>query len=184
MKKQTFDPQSLIPEFDDFLYRKGVNFQAIVIGSGAMSVMGLVKRHTIDIDVLKPKIPDQILKLAQEFRLKKNSIGVYLIEEWINNGPDKLLLNLPKDFSTRTQPLFKGKALNLFTLGRPDLLKDKLWGFCDLREQDKEIIYRLKPTKKELLLAAGWVKKQEAHPYWPTHVHSKVQELLKGLGYE
>ena len=31
--------------------------------------------------------------------------------------------------------LFDPKKLFTFvTLGRPDLLKDKLWGFCDLRE--------------------------------------------------
>lgn len=64
------------------------------------------------------------------------------------------------------------KALTLVTLGRPDLLKDKLWGFCDLREQDKSALLALKPSHDELFEAAEWVKDQEAHPSWPDHVDS------------
>ena len=146
--------------------------------------MGFLQRQTVDIDVLYPKIPDKVLKLADDFRIQKAKQDIYLIENWINNGPDKLLLNLPKDWSSRTQPFFKGKSLDLLTLGRPDLLKDKLWGFCDLREQDKPVIFALKPSQGELFEAAQWVKNQEAHPSWPDHVDSKIKELSRGLGYE
>ena len=71
----------------------------------------------------------------------------------------------------------------MVTLGRSDLLKDKLWGFCDLREQDKLAILALKPSSTQLLSAADWVKEQEAHPAWPDHVNSKIKELFKELGY-
>ena len=77
-----------------------------------------------------------------------------------------------------------GKALTFVTLGRPDLLKDKLWGFCDLREQDRSVILALKPSCNELLETAKWEKGQEAHPSWPDHVDSRVKELFKDLGYE
>ena len=184
MKKNLFDPKKLLPEFDNFLHKKGVKFEAVVIGSGALTIMGFLQRKTVDIDVLDPKIPEKIMQLAEEFRIQKEREGSYLIKNWINNGPDKLLLNLPKNWSSRTQPFFNGKALTFVTLGRPELLKDKLWGFCDLREQDRSVILALKPSRSELLEASKWVKDQEAHPSWPDHVDSKVKELFKGLGYE
>lgn len=184
MRQRTFDPKKLLPEFDNFLHQKRVKFKAVVIGSGALTIKGLLQRQTVDIDVLDPKIPDQILKLADEFRSQQEKQGVFLIENWINNGPAKLLLNLPTDWSSRTQLFFKGKALTLVTLGRLDLLKDKLWGFCDLREQDRPVLLALKPSQNELIEAAEWVKVQEAHPSWPDHVDFKVKELSKGLGYE
>ena len=184
MRKNLFEPQKLLPEFDHFLHQKGIKFEAVVIGSGALTIMGFLQKQTVDIDVLDPKIPDKVLKLAEEFRVQKEKEGIYLIENWINNGPEKLLLNLPGNWSSRTQAFFRGKALTFVTLGRSDLLKDKLWGFCDLREQDKSVIIALKPSRSELLEAAKWVKAQEAHPSWPDHVHTKLKELYGELGYE
>ena len=174
MEENLFDPKKILLEFDNFLHQKDVRFEAVVIGSGALTIMGFLQRQTVDIDVLDPKIPDKILKLAEEFRVKN----------WINNGPDKLLLNLPKNWSSRTRLFFNGKALTFFTLGRTDLLKNKLWGFCDLREQDKSALLALKPSRSELQEAGKWVKDQEAHPSWPDHVDSKIKELYGELDYE
>lgn len=184
MEQKLFDPEKLLPEFDHFLHQKGVKFEAVVIGSSALTVIGILQRQTVDIDILDPKIPNQILHLAEEFRIQKAKEGVYLIKNWINNGPDKLSLNLPKGWLSRTQTFFSGKALTFVTLGRSDLLKDKLWGFCDLREQDKIAILALKPSHTELLEAADWVKNQEAHPSWSDHVILQVKKLLKDLNYE
>ena len=182
--KHTFNPKKLLPDFDRFLYQKGVKFEAVVIGSSALTIIGFIQRQTVDIDILDPKIPNEILKLADEFRMNMEKKQIYLIEDWINNGPDKLKENLPKNWKNRTQPFFNGKAITFVTLGRPDLLKDKLWGFCDLREQDRNVILALKPSKNELLEASKWVKDQEANVNWPSHVHSRVLEVFKDLNYE
>ena len=72
--------------------------------------MNFTQRHTVDIDVLDPKIPNRIAELAEEFRAQKAKQDVYLIKNWINNGPIALLSNLPQDWSKRTQLLFKGKS--------------------------------------------------------------------------
>ena len=32
MKKNLFDSKKLLPEFDNFLHKKGVRFEAVVIG--------------------------------------------------------------------------------------------------------------------------------------------------------
>ena len=182
--KDKFNPKELLPKFDQFLHQRNVKFEAVVIGSSALTIIGFIQRQTIDIDVLDPKIPDKILKLADEFRTLLKKEGIYLIESWINNGPDKLKKNLPKNWNMRTQLFFSGKAIKFFTLGKSDLLKDKLWGFCDLREQDRSVILALKPSKNELLEASQWVQDQEAHIKWPAHVHSRVMELFRDLDYE
>lgn len=184
MKKNLFDPKKLLPEFDNFLYQREVEFEAVVIGSGALTIMGFLQRQTVDIDVLDPKIPEKIMQLAEEFRVQKEKEEIYLIKNWINNGPDKLVLNLPKNWSSRTQLFFKGKVLTFMTLGRSDLLKDKLWGFCDLRDQDRSVILALKPSRNELFESSKWVKEQEVHPSWLSHVDSKVKEICGDLGYE
>ena len=105
MKKNLFDPKKLLPEFDNFLHQKGVKFEAVVIGSRALTIMGFLQRQTVDIDVLDPKIPEKIIQLAEKFRVQKAKEGIYLIKNWINNGPDKLLLNLPKNWSSRDSTL-------------------------------------------------------------------------------
>ena len=179
-----FNPKILLPKFDQFLHQKGVNFEAVVIGSSALTIIGFTQRHTIDIDILYPEIPDEIIKLANEFRIQIKQEGIYLIDSWINNGPEKLKENLPQYWQARTQPFFNGKAITFTTLGRPDLLKDKLWGFCDLREQDKSVILALKPSKNELLEASQWVQNQEANINWPEHVNARVTELFKDLNYD
>ena len=146
--KGKFNPKELLVKFDQFLHQKGVTFSAVVIGSSAVTILGFTQRQTIDIDVLDPKIPDEILKLADEFRIQMEQEGIYLIDHWINNGPDKLKDNLPPNWQNRTKSFFNGKAITFVTLGRSDLLKDKLWGFCDLREQDRSVILSLKPAKE------------------------------------
>ena len=88
MKKGLFDPKKLLSEFDNFLHKKGVKFEAVVIGSEALTIMGFLQRQTVDIDILDPKIPEKIIRMAEEFRSQKEREGVYLIKNWINNGPE------------------------------------------------------------------------------------------------
>ena len=63
MGRQTFDPRKLLPEFDNFLHQKGVKFKTVIIGSGALTIMGFIQRHTVDIDCLKLLSGSKIKKL-------------------------------------------------------------------------------------------------------------------------
>ncbi len=179
-----FVPEEILQQFDDFLAKKKVTYTAILIGSGAMNILGILKSVTTDFDVLDPKIPEKILNLAEEFRIQMEAKGVKLNPNWINNGPASLLNHLPVDWMKRITPLYKGRSITFSTLGRPEILMDKLWGYCDLRNADREVILNLKPTKKELETASDWLKKQEANPGWPSHVDEKVNELQKELQNE
>ncbi len=84
--RNTFNPKELLVKFDQFLYQKGVTFSAVVIGSSALTIIGSIQRQTIDIDILDPKIPNEILKLADEFCTQMEQEGIYLIDHWINKG--------------------------------------------------------------------------------------------------
>jgi len=182
--KIRFNSDAILKEFDEFLAGKKKTFKAVMTGSGAMNMLGLLDRPTVDLDILNPKIPREILELAEEFRQKMVAQGKPLEPNWFNDATSAFLEHFPKDWAKRTQPLFKGKALDLSTLGRGDLLKDKLWGYCDARSHDKTALLNLKPTKEELLQASDWVKKaRPKEPLWPGLVEDKVEELLKVLGY-
>lgn len=182
MRTHLFHPKNILPRFDEYLHTHGARFEAIVIGAGALAVLGVITRQTHDFDVLSPTIPDEILKLAREFREQMKAQGVSLDDNWINNGPVSVGKILPKDWPSRVRPLFKGKALTLTTLGQIDFLRTKIDALCQ-RGTDFEDIVLMKPTKEELLLASEWVKQQDGNPGWPSWVDGQIQKLSEELGY-
>jgi hypothetical protein len=172
----------ILPKFDAFLNSEGLQFEAVVIGASALTLLGIISRETVDCDVLTPNIPPEISKAAKDFLLTPEAQESRLLDGWLNNGPSSLLKNLPSDWNTRTQIVFEGKSLKLHTLGRIDLLKTKLFAYCD-RARDLEDCIAMKPTNLELDQAIAWVKNQDANPNWPTHVEGMFQALKKALGY-
>lgn len=172
-------PIDLIKSFDLILYQRNMSFEAVAIGGTALNLLGIVSRETKDCDILVPKIPEPILKAAKEFSESQNN----LIPEWVNNGPESLRKNLPPGWELRLQPLFKGKAVTLQTLSRTDLLKIKLYAYCD-RDTDFDDCIALKPTPKELSEALMWVQHQDGNTNWPEHVSKNFSKLAKRLGYE
>lgn len=168
-------------QFDVFLNKKGLSFEAVVIGAAALVVMDIISRETIDVDCLEPEIPEEILKAAAEFRNIHPEHK--LPEKWINNGPHSLLRDLSKDWRTRIRIIFKGKALVLSTLGRADLLKTKLFAYCD-RDDDLMDCLAMKPTSAELDRCYEWVAARDGNPMWPEHVRKYFDLLKKRLGHD
>jgi hypothetical protein len=172
-------PTEIVPAFDAFLNLRNLKFEAVVIGGAALSLLGVIIRETRDCDILSPEIPKEILEASKDFAKSVSGVDT----NWLNNGPSSLLKTLPKDWNTRTQSIFQGGNLRLFTLGRPDLLKTKLFAFCD-RDIDLEDCIRLAPSKEELVSSIAWVKDQDANPKWPERVDIVLQNLATRLGYE
>lgn len=173
-------PKSLIPQFDDFLGHKNITFEAVAVGGTALALLGIITRETRDCDILSPEIPAEVAQAAAEFADIQDEFE--LRTDWLNNGPASLIKSLPKDWSTRTQIIFEGKNLKLFTLGRTDLLKTKLFALCD-RDIDLGDCLLMKPTENELRDAMPWVKAQDAHPKWPERVDVVFENLKRRLGY-
>ena len=169
-----------LKQFDEFLFQRGESFSAVVIGGAALNVMSIIQRETIDVDCLEPAIPETILVAASEFRKSFPQFG--LIEKWINNGPESLLKELEAGWRSRTVEIYRGKALHFSSLGRLDLIKTKLFAYCD-RDTDLQDCIALKPTEAELNDCIAWVSYRDANPMWPKNVKIHFERLRKHLGY-
>jgi len=178
------NPSIIIRKFDQFLSEKGVSFEGFAIGAGALHILGVIQRQTVDIDVITPDIPQRIQELAEEFRLQMNSKGMEIIPGWFNNGPKQILDALESDWKKRSVKIFEGKSIILHTLGRIDLIATKLVAFCDRQEQDEEDLLQMKPNQHELISALPWAQNYDANPDWAKHVESKAKQLARKLGYE
>jgi len=116
----------LLDDFDRYLADRSLTYDGVVIGGAALILLGVISRATEDVDCLDPRIPPPIKAASVEF-----SRGHGLKEDWFNNGPESLKRDLPEGWGSRLSPLYKGKALDLSTLGRSDLLRSKLFAYCD-----------------------------------------------------
>ena len=175
-------PTKLLPQFDLFLEKGGLTFDAVIIGGAALSLLGVISRETQDCDVLDPKIPEEIQKAAEAFAKQIRKQGGDLREDWLNHGPEELGKVLPREWKLRLVKLYSGKAIEFQTLGRDDLLKSKLFALCD-RGQDLADCLAMKPTREVLLESLPWLKQQDTNPHWPDHVKDSIQNLAKKLGY-
>ena len=177
------NPKEIISKFDEYLATHNLSFEAIVIGGAALALLKIITRETQDCDILDPKIPPDIAKASKDFVKTLHKQGHDIKENWFNNGPEDLKKSLPKTWKSEIQLLFKGKVLTLFTLGRMDLLRAKLFAYCD-RQQDLQDCIALFPTQEELQQVLEWLQTQDANPDWPNHVQKSLSFLAKELGYE
>ena len=91
------NPEVIIPTFDDFLAERNVVFECVAIGASVLGLLGIIDRHTRDVDVLDPELPGEILDLAKSFAERCREEGVPLANDWLNNGPMSLRNDLPPD---------------------------------------------------------------------------------------
>ena len=175
-------PRPTIEAFDAWLEERSLRLEAVVIGGSALGLLGITDRQTRDVDVLHPKLPDDVARAARDFAAHMRDQGVALADDWLNNGPMRVADVLPEGWRLRVQVAYEGKALKLLTLGRADLLKTKLFALCD-RGTDLGDCLALAPTAEELDQAEPWVMKQDANPLWPDHVRATLDDLRRRLGH-
>jgi hypothetical protein len=174
----------VVKAFDEYLGKKGCTFQATIIGGSALLLMGVIERATQDVDCLSPKVPKNIKEISVEFaRWYSSQHKTPLQPDWLNNGPESLLRDLPGHWQEHIQPIYQGKHLTFYTLGREDLLLAKLFAYCD-RQQDLQDCIALKPSLEELKKAYTWLVKRDVNPQWPDHVMQSLKILAEKLGYE
>jgi len=173
--------KTVLIAFDQYLASEGLSFEAVIIGGAALILMEVVDRQTKDVDCLDPVIDARIKQASIEFAKKNPKLR--LQENWLNNGPASLKRELPSDWSTRLQEIYRGKALTLTTLGRIDLLRSKLYAYCD-RQTDLDDCVALEPTLEELLECYPWVKERDASPLWPDHVLESFEILAGRRAYD
>lgn len=153
-----------------------------MIGGGALIILDIIDRKTRDIDCLDPDIPTEIKNASRDFAAQHREF--LLDPDWLNNGPETLKMDLPKDWQSRTQNLFSGKAVVLTSLGRDDVLKSKLFASCDRTNPDFDDLLLMKPSRSELIESIEWVKLRDVNPQWPRHVDRAFAVLAKALHHE
>jgi hypothetical protein len=87
---------------------------------------------------------------------------------------------LPTGWRERVLRIFEGQSLS--TLGRPDLLKSKLFALCD-RGTDLHDCIALKPTAEELAECMPWLAQQDGNELWPAHTRATIADLARRLGH-
>jgi len=172
------DVNKIITKFDKFLVEQEYTFSGVVIGGAALIIMDISLRATKDIDFLDPELEKEFLELANTFREKYPKLN--LQEDWINNGPITLRRDLPFNWENRLVEIFKGEALILRTLGQADLLKSKLFAYCD-RDIDLQDCIDLSPSNDELDEALEWLTERDGNPLWPERVKAQIDYLKERL---
>jgi hypothetical protein len=175
-------PSDIFPRFDAYLAAKQLSLEAVVVGGAALGLLGVITRETRDCDVIDPNLPATITQAAESFAAQMTADGTVLRGDWLNNGPISLTGVLPAGWRERLQVIFRGQAVLLRTLGRPDLLKTKLFALCD-RGQDLADCVALEPSAEELAEALPWLEQQDLNPLWPAHVRATVENLARKLGH-
>lgn len=168
-----------IEKFDLYLVESGLDFEAIIIGGAALNIMDVISRQTKDVDFLDPDIPEIIKKASEDFAIKNPELKLDP-KSWMNNGPKGLIRDLPEGWRSDLQKIFEGKALMLWTLGRINLLRTKLYAYAD-REIDYQDCMALKPTIVELDECKEWVLAGDISELWPDRVEYIFQKLKKDL---
>jgi hypothetical protein len=177
------DVRKTIEQFDKYLAKQNLSFEAVIIGGAALVLLNVIERATRDCDVLSPQLSDVISTAAKAFAKETKDAFAPLDSDWLNNGPSSLTEVLPPDWSERLETVFTGKALILKSLGRSDMLLSKLFALCD-RGTDLNDCLALKPTRAELNDSLDWLKYQDANPLWPKHVSDTIKNLAERLGYD
>lgn len=170
-----FDAKLIIPAFDLYLQTQGLKFSAIAIGGSALSIMGIIDRHTRDLDLLTTPIPLPIQNAALSFS-KKESLDL----NWLNNAPSELSRHLPQDWMSQTVELYSGKALTLHCPCRLHMIYAKFWAMCD-RDRDLDDLLAMKPSTVEITEAVHWTKPLDANPQWSAHVEATASRLSQSL---
>ncbi len=175
-------PNEIIPRFDAFLVERGLRLEAIAAGGAALALLGIIHRETRDCDLVEPPLTEDLRQAAVAFAAELRSRGEILRDDWLNNGPASLGPLLPEGWRNRLQLLHQGKAVTLWSLGRPELLLAKLWALCD-RSLDLSDCIALCPTVEELAEAEAWISIQDQNPDWPDHVRVTLKDLAQRLGH-
>jgi len=149
----------------------GMPLGLAVCGGTALSALGLVTRTTKDVDVLGVVLedPDSLIiqKITKFPEWLAHAAGKVrrdfdLPENWLNLGPaQQVESGLPNDLEKRLVSRRYGKYLTIYFISRIDQIHFKLYAAVDRNDYHVQDLLALKPTEKEMEMAASWVLFQD-----------------------
>ena len=129
-----------------------MHLEAIIVVGTALNLLGYISRQTRDVDIIAPELSDGQKQTSKDFAKTIPNLW----EDWLNNGPSSVTDILPVGWEVRVQDAYQGMAIRLKTLERSDLLKTKLFAYCD-RGTDLADCLAMSPNSEELHDALNWV---------------------------
>ena len=169
------------------LAARGQNFDIVVIGGGALLLLGLIDRPTRDLDIVSRIEGERWVEgepmpgpLAQAIADVASALD--LDGHWLNAGPTSLLrFGLPAGFADRVVTQRYG-ALTVRLAARIDQVAFKLYAAVDQGPRSKHFkdLRLLTPTRDELRAAARWCQTHDtSEPF-----RDMLIQALTALGVE
>lgn len=168
------------------LEERGLRYELLAIGGGALQLLGLITRSTRDIDVVAlvedgSAIPIPALPGPLRQAVEDTASVLRLPPEWFNAGPRSLMdLGLP-DGSVERSHRRQWGGLVLRLADRRDQVFFKLYAAVDQGPRSKHFddLRRLAPTLEDLRAAAAWARSHDPSPGFA----GELRGALRDLGY-
>lgn len=147
------------------LEAQGEVHEIVLIGGGALLLVGLIDRPTRDLDIVARVdgarwVEGEPMPALLAAAIRDVGRALDLADDWLNAGPTDLLrFGLPEGFAERTTALRFG-GLGLRLASRLDQVAFKLYATVDQGPRSKHLkdLRHLNPTPDELLWAARWCR--------------------------
>lgn len=185
----TFDFESALNVLGQYFLDNQLKYEIVVIGGGALLLLGHIIRPTKDLDVVAlmsgnelisaQPLPDSLVKAVA-----KVAMALKLPKNWINSAPGDLWkMGLPDGFRERLQPVCYGGLLIYFA-SRFDQICFKLYASVDQGPESKHFddLKRLNPTHEELEKAAAWCKTQDVSDDFAQFLKEALRQLGESNG--
>ena len=160
------DLEEALSTLGQLLQDRGETHDVVVIGGGALLLLGLIERPTKDLDAVARVVGERWLR-AEPFpagltrAVEDVAAALDLEDDWLNPGPAGLVdLGLPKGFEERATVRTYG-TLVVRLAAVEDLVAFKLYAAADhWPDQSRHLadLRRLRPTPARLLAAAKWCR--------------------------
>jgi hypothetical protein len=184
--------EELLAAVGDHVAAAGESVAIVVVGGGALSVMGWVERTTNDIDVIArareedgrrvighpEPLPDVLVeavrRVARDYGLASDWLNTAVAMQWRTG--------LPERFAEEIEWRRFG-ALDVGFAGRASIIALKLFAAVDQGSESVHFqdLIALDPTDVELDIAADWVARQDPAPAFADFVEEEVANVRDAL---
>jgi Nucleotidyltransferase of unknown function (DUF6036) len=182
-----FDPP--LAALGQLLAERGLRYELLAIGGGALQLLGLITRPTRDIDVVAlveqaELVPFEALPDPLQRAVADTAAVFRISDEWFNAGPRSLTEHgLPDGVLVRAHRREWG-GLVLHLADRQDQVFFKLYAAVDQGPKSKhfEDLRRLTPTVDELRAAAAWAQTHDPSEGFRRELRFALRDLGVGDG--